>query len=87
MVALYHRIMRRENFEKAGKTSQITLLEGDAADILKELDGKRIYSHVGKRNAASLAVHEKCGFYQISDTAAYIDGSVDSKAYTLSNMK
>lgn len=29
----------RENFEKAGKTGQITLLEGDAADILKELEG------------------------------------------------
>ena len=55
--------------------------------VLKEVEGKRIYSHVGKRNAASLAVHEKCGFYRISDTAAYIDGSVDSKAYTMSNIK
>lgn len=27
------------NFEKAGKTEQITLVEGDAADILKELEG------------------------------------------------
>lgn len=55
--------------------------------VLKELKGKRVYSHVGKRNGASLAVHEKCGFYRISDTAAYIDGSVDSKAYTLSTHK
>ena len=55
--------------------------------VLKELKGKRVYSHVGKRNAASLAVHEKCGFYRISETAAYIDGSVDNKAYTLSTHK
>lgn len=29
----------RENFKKAGKEESITLLEGDAAEILKELDG------------------------------------------------
>lgn len=28
----------RENFKKAGREEQITLLEGDAAEILKELD-------------------------------------------------
>ena len=27
----------RENFRRAGRENQITLLEGDAADILKEL--------------------------------------------------
>lgn len=29
----------RENFKKAGREEQITLLEGDAAEILKKLDG------------------------------------------------
>lgn len=29
----------RENFKRAGKEAQITLLEGDAAEILKELNG------------------------------------------------
>ena len=29
----------KANFEKAGKTEQITLIEGDATDILKELEG------------------------------------------------
>lgn len=29
----------RENFKRAGKEDSITLLEGDAADILKELEG------------------------------------------------
>ena len=44
---------------------------------------KKIYSHVNKRNAASLRVHEKCGFRRISEQAAYIDGSVNSKCCTL----
>ena len=30
----------RENFKKAGKEDVITLLEGDAADILKDLDDR-----------------------------------------------
>lgn len=29
----------RENFRRAGKEGQITLLEGDAAEVLKRLDG------------------------------------------------
>lgn len=29
----------RENFRRAGKENRITLLEGDAADVLKELEG------------------------------------------------
>lgn len=29
----------RENFRRAGKEEQITLIEGDAADVLKTLDG------------------------------------------------
>ena len=31
--------LAKENFTKAGKADRITLLEGDAADILKELEG------------------------------------------------
>lgn len=31
--------LARENFKKAGKEESITLLEGDATEILKELDG------------------------------------------------
>lgn len=51
--------------------------------VLAEFAGQRIYSHVDKRNVASLAVHEKCGFRKILDFAAYIDGSIDSSAITL----
>ena len=43
----------------------------------------KIYSHVGKRNTASLKTHEKCGFRRISDQAVYADGSVNSRSYTL----
>lgn len=50
--------------------------------IKREFLGK-IYSHVGKRNMASLRTHEKCGFDRILDHAVYIDGTVARNAYTL----
>lgn len=43
----------------------------------------KIYSHVGKKNAASLRTHEKCGFKRISDYAVYADGSVNDRCCTL----
>lgn len=43
----------------------------------------RIYSHVNKRNTASLRTHESCGFRVISDCAVYISGSVDYRSCTL----
>lgn len=42
-----------------------------------------LYSHVSKRNAASLAVHKKCGFQIVMDHAVYSDGSVHQNSYTL----
>ena len=44
---------------------------------------QRIYSHVSKKNAPSLAVHKKCGVRQVLDYAKYIDGSVARNAVTL----
>lgn len=44
---------------------------------------QRIYSHVSRKNTASLRVHEKCGFRQVLDYAKYIDGSVVRTAVTL----
>lgn len=44
---------------------------------------RRVYSHVGKRNVASMGVHEKCGFRRILEHAVYIDGSVNDRACTL----
>lgn len=43
----------------------------------------KVYSHVSKWNTASLRTHAKCGFEIIYDYAAYIDGSVNRRAYTL----
>ena len=64
--------------------------KGYAAALIRQCqqyltqEGKvRLYSHVSRRNAASLRTHEKCGFRQISDYARYIDGSVDRRAVTL----
>lgn len=44
---------------------------------------QKIYSHVSKKNTASLMVHQKCGFVQVLDYAKYIDGSVARNAVTL----
>lgn len=53
------------------------------AAVLAKFAPQKIYSHVCKENVASLTVHERCGFRKISDRAAYLDGSVDDKAFTL----
>lgn len=64
--------------------------KGYAAQLIKavqnrlaEQGGGRIYSHVNKKNAASLNAHKACGFSIILDYAVYIDGSVNRRAYTL----
>ena len=42
-----------------------------------------LYSHVSKRNTASLAVHRKCGFQIVMDHAVYSDGSILQDSFTL----
>lgn len=54
------------------------LLEG----VLSQVSGK-VYSHVMKNNIASLSLHQQCGFEKLSDSARYLDGSADSRAWTL----
>ena len=44
--------------------------------MLREFGEKKIYSHVSKRNMASLRTHEACGFHRIAEHAVYADGSV-----------
>ena len=53
-------------------------------DYLKQQGPVKLYSHVNKRNMASLKTHETCGFSLISDHAVYINGSVDYRCCTLS---
>ena len=42
-----------------------------------------LYSHVSKRNTASLAAHKRCGFQIEKDFAVYADGSVLHNHFTL----
>jgi len=51
--------------------------------VLAYVGEKKVYSHVSKKNIASLRVHEKCGFGIIADHAVYVDGSAQKDAYTL----
>lgn len=51
--------------------------------VQEQLSGEKIYSHVSKRNLASLRTHERCGFRIIADNAVYADGSVTNRSYTL----
>lgn len=53
---------------------------------LEQTQGRPVYSHVGKRNTASMALHMGCGFEKIQDCAVYIDGSVSQNAVTLKRM-
>lgn len=50
---------------------------------LRQQGPVKLYSHVSKRNTASLRTHESCGFRQIADGAVFINGSVDYRSNTL----
>ena len=43
---------------------------------LETLKMKKVYSHIRRDNAPSVAVHTACGFQKILDHATYLDGSV-----------
>ena len=51
-------------------------------DFLQRADYKILYSHVHKRNIASLNLHRMCGFRIIADYAWYIDGTITHSSYT-----
>ena len=50
---------------------------------LVDLGDMKLYSHVSKRNQASLATHLNCNFQIALDYAVYLDVSVNQKCYTL----
>lgn len=50
--------------------------------VLEQVTNQKVYSHVSKRNAASLRTHEKCGFNRILEHAVYADGSVLTSSCT-----
>lgn len=69
-----------ETSPKYRKMGYGTYLVSAALEYAGEI---KIYAHVGKKNAASLRTHQKCGFQRILEYAAYADGSVDDRCCTL----
>lgn len=56
------------------------------SSVLEQLKQKGIpvvYSHVHKKNTASLCTHLSCGFQRVSEHSVYIDGSVNWRSCTL----
>ena len=50
---------------------------------LQEQGNCTVYSHIHKRNYASLQTHLSCGFERVSEQAVYIDGSVTDRSCTM----
>ena len=51
--------------------------------VLDEMGHVIVYSHVSRRNQASLRTHYACGFQKHLDHVVYLDGSVTNRAVTL----
>ena len=43
---------------------------------LEQVDCQKVYVHISRRNAASIAVHSACGFRKILDYSVCADGSL-----------
>lgn len=61
---------------------------GYAAELIRQTmaqlePGQRVYSHVSKRNQASLSTHFSCGFQIEKDYAVDLDGTVTTRQVTL----
>ncbi len=46
--------------------------------VIAELKIPKLYSHISRRNTASIATHCKCGFQKYLDYARYADGAVNT---------
>lgn len=75
---------------EALETAPALRRKGYAAALLREMKvvltqqgGGSVYSHVSKRNEASLRAHLGAGFEKVVDYAVYADGSVLHNLYTL----
>ena len=53
------------------------------AAVLERMGDEVIYSHVSRRNDASLRTHLACGFEEYLDHVVYLDGSVSNRGLTL----
>lgn len=54
--------------------------------VLAACSTRPVYSHVEKRNVASLQTHIACGFQRVSEQAMYLDGSVNAHCCTFKIM-
>ena len=68
--------------EKRKKGYAISLLSALNNHLAQKGSGL-LYSHIAKKNTASLNLHRKCGFEIIKDFAILSDGSVTHDYYTL----
>ena len=68
--------------QERGKGYATALLRA-LADYLCTTQWDTVYSHVGKKNRSSLAVHAACGFERILEHAVFVDGSVSHNSCTL----
>ena len=68
--------------DQRGKGYAVRLIQA-VQKYLSEQGTVRIYSHVDKKNEASLRTHRRCGFEAFLDYAAFIDGSVNRRSCTL----
>jgi len=67
----------------ARRRGSATALICQVQEVLRAEGRGQVYSHVSNHNAASLAVHSRCGFRKILNYAVYLDGSVDRRSQTL----
>lgn len=68
--------------EQRRKGYAVTLIRAVQSWLREQGKGK-VYSHVSKRNTASLRTHERCGFRRFLDYEVCFDGSVNPNAYTM----
>ena len=61
--------------------------EGNAVKLIKAvltvLPDQKVYTHIHKKNRASIRTHEACGFRRVLDYAVYADGSVLPNSITM----
>ena len=66
-----HRDHRRKGYAKS-----LVLASLEKANV------EKVYVHIQRQNAASIALHTACGFQKICNYATYLDGSVYHSADT-----
>lgn len=72
-----------ETIPNARKMGYAFCLIVEVLAYLRQIGCKSVYSHIHKHNTASLRLHKKCGFQQISDWAVHIDGTITQNYCTM----